>query len=552
MSWALADAPRVTGVQNRLSAALAARRFAVTVELVSPERAHPLEEALAPAVALARELGEDPRLTAFSVTDRVHSDDDHDPALVALRLAREAGTIPLVHLSGKDRTIEDLARRLGMLDAVGLRNILCVTGDRLKSPAAPAADRSIPYVDSVDAVRLARRLLPHALIAAGVSPFKYTEEEIFGQYFKMQKKHAAGADCLVTQIGWDMDKLVELAEYRRQHGLTTPVLAGVMPLSAGGARALRAGKVPGVVVTDDLVALTTHEAAAPDKGRGARLDRLALQIVGAERLGYAGVQVSGFSRAGDVRRVLDQVDIWRERLPTAEAWWREWEQSLRLPSGRAACTAPARSFFVFDAGCPGAAPASASERWRYRALELTHRVAFAPGSPATRLLRPLARLVPPDSRVASWLARAEQWIKSPLVGCRLCGDCRLPATFYVCPETCPKGLVNAPCGGSTGNICEAGDRECIHARQYRLAKMAGCLDRLEQTLVPARARRAGVSSWLEFFSGRAPQLIEPPSPPAPPSEDGRPAQRQQVEHASAAEELVAAIPPGGIEPRRSA
>jgi methylenetetrahydrofolate reductase (NADH) len=545
VSWALADAPRTVGAENRLRAALAAGRFAVTVELVSPERAHPLEEALAPALALARELAEDQRLTALSVTDRLRSDDDHDSVLVALRLAREAGTIPLVHLSGKDRTIEDLARQLGMLDAAGLRNILCVTGDRLKSPAA---DRSISYVDSVDAIRLARRLLPDALIAAGVSPFKYTEEATFGQYFKMQKKHAAGADCVVTQIGWDMDKLVELAEYRRQRALTTPVLVGAMPLSAGSARALRAGKVAGVVVTDDLVALAEHEAAAPDKGRGARLDRLALQIVGAERLGYAGVQLSGFSKADDVRRVLDQVDVWRERLPTPDAWWRQWEQSLRLPSGRVARTAPARSFFVFDAGCPGAAPASVSERWRYRALELTHRVAFTPGSPVHWLLRPLARLVPPDSRVASWLARVEHWIKSPVVGCRLCGDCRLPVTFYVCPETCPKGLVNAPCGGSAGNICEAGDRECIYARQYRLAKMAGCLDRLERTLVPARARRSGVSSWLEFFSGRASHLIEPPTSP----EDAPPAQPPLVQRSSATEKSSASIPPGGTEPRRSA
>jgi methylenetetrahydrofolate reductase (NADPH) len=517
-----ADAARKIGVENRLRADLDAGRFTVTVELVAPERARPLEEALVPSLELARALAHDRRVSALTVTDRVRSDDDHESARVAVLLARAAGTVPLVHLAGKDRTLEDLARRLGMLEAAGLDNVLCVTGDRLK---AAAPDRAVPYVDSVDAVRLTRRLLPSALIAAGVSPFKYTEEETFGQYFKMQKKHAAGADCVITQMGWDMRKLVELGDYRRQRGLVAPVLVSVMPLSARSARVLRSGKVPGVVVTDDLVELAEHEAGAPDRGRGARLDRLALQVVGAERLGYAGVQLSGLVNVEDVRRVLDQADVWRARSATPEAWWHQWDDLLRLPSGRRARTGPECAFFFFDPDSPAAAPPSTSERRRYRALELTHRVAFAPGSPVARLLRPLARRIPPASPLADWLARLEQSIKAPLVDCRLCGYCRLPATFYVCPETCPKGLANGPCGGSTGNLCEARDRECMHAREYRLAKAAGCLDRLAGTLVPPAPRPPGTSSWLEFFAGRSPEPTATSWPPPPPPGAGPHADR---------------------------
>jgi hypothetical protein len=53
---------------------------------------------------------------------------------------------------------------------------------------------------------------PSALIAAGVSPFRYTEEECLNQYFKMAK--AAAAQTVITQIGWDMRKLAELIRYR--------------------------------------------------------------------------------------------------------------------------------------------------------------------------------------------------------------------------------------------------------------------------------------------------------------------------------------------------
>lgn len=40
-------------------------------------------------------------------------------------------------------------------------------------------------------------------------------------------------------------------------------------------------------------------------------------------------------------------------------------------------------------------------------------------------------------------------IKHGVVGCESCGQCRLGDTLYICPETCPKGLANGPCGGTT-------------------------------------------------------------------------------------------------------
>jgi methylenetetrahydrofolate reductase (NADPH) len=489
-------------VENRLREALDKGRFAVTVELVTPERARPLPEALAPSATLAAGLAGDARVAALGVTDRVRSDDDHDPVRVAAALARVAGTMPLVHLSGKDRTLEDVARSLGALEAAGLANVLCITGDWLK---APPAERPVRYVDSVHAVQLARRLLPGALVAAGVSPFKYTEEETLNQYFKMRKKHGAGADLLVTQVGWDLRKLAELAEYRRRCGLGQPVLASLMGLSAGGARYLCRGTVPGVVLTEDLVALTEREAQAPDNGRGARLDRLALQLVAVERLGYAGAQLSGLATADDVRRVLDLAEEWRDRLPSWEACERAWNERLRLPGGRVGRTHPDPAYYLFDVGPARAEGPTAAQLRRYRALRLVNRALFTPESPLTRLARPLARRIAPGSRAAAWLARVERRVKAPLFGCRMCGDCRMPATFYVCPETCPKGLATGPCGGSAGNICEAGDRECIHTLQYRLAKATGRLPTLARTLTPPVPEPRGGSSWLAFFAGRAPE-----------------------------------------------
>jgi ferredoxin len=57
--------------------------------------------------------------------------------------------------------------------------------------------------------------------------------------------------------------------------------------------------------------------------------------------------------------------------------------------------------------------------------------------------------------------------------CQTCGDCVLDKTAGICPvTTCPKGLLNGPCGGMWDGMCEVlTDRECTHVRiRTRLAE----------------------------------------------------------------------------------
>ncbi len=57
--------------------------------------------------------------------------------------------------------------------------------------------------------------------------------------------------------------------------------------------------------------------------------------------------------------------------------------------------------------------------------------------------------------------------------CQMCGDCVLDQTAGICPvTTCPKGLLNGPCGGMWDGMCEVlTNRECTHVRiQRRLAE----------------------------------------------------------------------------------
>jgi len=47
------------------------------------------------------------------------------------------------------------------------------------------------------------------------------------------------------------------------------------------------------------------------------------------------------------------------------------------------------------------------------------------------------------------LVKLELLVKGPMFGRRMCGNCLLQETAFICPMECPKGLRNGPCGGAT-------------------------------------------------------------------------------------------------------
>jgi methylenetetrahydrofolate reductase (NADPH) len=507
--------------RNELRERLSRGEFVVSVEVVTPEASEEFESAIAPITEFAERTKGDARVHTLALTDRVKSDHDHDPIRVAARVAEASGKAPTVHLAGKDRDRPWLVDALARMKGARLENLLLITGDKVKTPAP---GRRIRYYDSVNMIADARRAAPALHIGAVVSPFKYREEELMNQYLKMAKKEHAGADCFISQIGWDMLKLKELLAYRRARGFRAPLMAGVMLLTAARGRYVRKSKVAGIVVTDALQARLEAEASQPDKGVGAAYRRLALQVVGLRRLGYAGFQVTGLHHFDRLDALLRQVEQLDRELRSEGEWWKAWWDGLAGPDGRPIATAPAGAFYLYreldepegwtvpvDRLTPREPAALPADReWRkFRALDLLDRVLFKEGSPGALLLAPIARLVPAASTVDRGLQRVERWVKGPIVGCDTCGFCRLPHTMYVCPETCPKGLANGPCGGTSENTCEFGDRECVHNEKYRLAKATGRLHELETVLIPAvEAARRHTCSWTNHFRGEDPPVID--------------------------------------------
>ena len=92
----------------------------------------------------------------------------------------------------------------------------------------------------------------------------------------------------------------------------------------------------------------------------------------------------------------------------------------------------------------------------------------------------------------------EQVTKSALFGCRMCGNCILQETAFVCPMTCPKGLRNGLCGGATPESCEVDpSRPCTWYMIYERAEKLGREDRLLEINAPLDGSRVGNETWLD-------------------------------------------------------
>ncbi|WP_175855593.1 methylenetetrahydrofolate reductase C-terminal domain-containing protein [Burkholderia anthina] len=474
---------------SSLKQALNEGRFVCVLEIVpqqSPSRWAALEQ-----IVQRGHVAGWPLLPAFA--DRVGLHSDLSPLEGAGALGNPASS--LLHFSGKDRERADLLRQMASMKARGLEQMLVLSGDRL--PGHRPGQAPVRYLESVSALQIAREHCPDWLLGAALNPFKYREEEGGAQYLKAQKKLLAGADFLTLQLGFDAAKHSEAQTWMRAQGRMTPMLACVMRLTDKRAAVLQA--VPGVVITKSMRELLAREQQVSHAHASARsFERLALQIVGLQLMGYAGVHVSGVHTLDELLALEQAITKQRDGVTSLTDWAARWHASWQMPGAPEVGFAP--EIGTWEMG-QSDITATRRERLRYTLLSAVHGQFFDRAGWFGRafgwgVTRPVWR----GGVAANALHAVERAVKRPLVGCDTCGRCRLQDTLYVCPETCPKGLANGPCGGTRLNRCEFDDRECVHSVKYRIAKSANQLPVLAQTLIPCiEAENRHRSSWPEWF-----------------------------------------------------
>ena len=93
---------------------------------------------------------------------------------------------------------------------------------------------------------------------------------------------------------------------------------------------------------------------------------------------------------------------------------------------------------------------------------------FTPGRRWQQAYYPFKKLNFGDSTMITF----ERAGKGLLFGCRMCGNCLLQETAFICPMECPKGLRNGPCGGSMFGKCEVfPERDCVWTKIHERSEI---------------------------------------------------------------------------------
>jgi methylenetetrahydrofolate reductase (NADPH) len=280
---------------NRLRARLHERTWAITVEVVTPALGD--AATIARILELARVAAHDERLAALTLTDRTTSAETTDPVDLARAIADASGAMPLVHIAGKGRTLDGVTAMLARLRDAGINSVLLTGGDPL--PGVRERCGAITMIAS------AARVLADPLIVGVVAPS--AGRPLDEAYADASEKQAAsivpdsaGALAFIAQVTWDAAQRAAIAGWQAR--LRVPILGAVMLLTRGRLQFLAANRIAGIRVPPGL-----RRRAEQEDLDGAR-ERLALDVLALERLGYAGVHVTGLLTPARVVALLDDVE----------------------------------------------------------------------------------------------------------------------------------------------------------------------------------------------------------------------------------------------------
>ena len=456
---------------------------------------------------IAAEAFSDGRISAVSITDNPGGNPSLSPDVIGHEVFG-VGMDVIIHFACRDLNRAGLESRALQLAMMGMKNILALTGDYT---SRGFGGQGLPVFDLDSVTLLAMLNLLNERIntsgdpdgffpGAAVSPFKYTEGESFAQYAKLCRKIAAGAQFIITQLGYDVRKFIELQKVLRWLNIDLPVLGSVYLLNPRAARAMNKGIVPGAVVPDELLERVLEEWKTPREGLASAIERTARLGAILKGIGYRGIQIGGVHRSfKTVARILN-------RIKEIGEGWQDYVDEFTFTRKN--------SFYAFPEVLEEGGPPrfglsrndlSVAERGLYLFLQTTHRYFFDTQSPLAPSLGKISQTLDRTQfgrKFTSW----SEWIpKKLLLDCQDCGDCGIQHVAYLCPESkCPKHIRNGACGGSRDGRCEVyPDKQCVWFRAYQRWSSVNRIDEMVAGCVPPRMwEHNHTSSWLNFYLKR--------------------------------------------------
>jgi len=302
--------PPPTRERSQLGRKIADGEFVVMVEVVPPKGTDGTKEI--EGSRFLKSAGVD----AVNIPDSPRASARLSNQALCLMVTQQVGIEPVLHYTCRDRNVLGIQSDLLGASALGIRNLICITGDPPKMGDYPDAT-AVFDVDAIGLVNIVHNL-NHGLdigsnpigngtkfvIGVGANPgVPNIDEEIRRFEYKVQ----AGAEYAVTQPVFDLKQLEDFL--RRIEHCRIPVVAGIWPLvSARNAEFMK--NELRVSVPDEIIARMTRVAT----GEAARAEGVAIarEMLGAVRGMVQGAQISApQGRYGSALDVLEALGSYR-------------------------------------------------------------------------------------------------------------------------------------------------------------------------------------------------------------------------------------------------
>jgi len=297
---------------SKLEMALREGRFAITCELASPDSCNP-EDVLKEAEPFARvALG-------INCTDGA-SANSHISSIGASAILALAGYEPVFQMNCRDRNRIAIQSDLISAAALGVKNVLIMTGDDVSAGDQPGAKR-VYDLGSAQLIRTAKIMRdqgvflsgrkiatpPRLFIGAADNPFIPPYE------FRPQRlahKVEAGANFIQTQYCFDLPIFREHMRIARDMGLLerTFILVGVGPLRSERVAEYMRTKVPGIWIPDPLVERMTQTPKNKKRQEGIAICVEIIEQV-REIEGVRGIHIMAYGMEKSVEEIVERAGL---------------------------------------------------------------------------------------------------------------------------------------------------------------------------------------------------------------------------------------------------
>jgi methionine synthase I (cobalamin-dependent)/5,10-methylenetetrahydrofolate reductase len=304
--------PKPFADRSHWSKKIANHELVTTVEIVPPRGIDPAK--MIAGVRTLKNAGVD----AVNVPDGPRAQMRMGVLPTAVLVEQSVGIEAIVHYCCRDRNLLGMLSDLLGAHALGLRNLLLITGDPPKMGPYPEAT-AVFDIDSIGLTNLVSRLNsgldpgnnpigdPTSFtIGVGVNPGALDlEYELNRFYWKVE----AGAEYAITQPVFDPQQLLRFIEEIKKRNIWIPIVAGIWPLVSVRNAEFLANEVPGVVVPPEIV---TRMRVANDKGKEFAVQEgiaIAREMFRQVQPHVQGVQVSApFGRVPLALQVFEDVE----------------------------------------------------------------------------------------------------------------------------------------------------------------------------------------------------------------------------------------------------